>query len=133
MTNKKNKKRTERAKAVTKADSAVSLYIREKTRQAYGVCPFCGKEIQCCFHWVTRGKYSTRWDEDNVLGTCMGCNLDYEHNPHPYISWFIDNYGLDNYDQLIVKSNKIIKYDIFDLEEIILNYSNKLKELNETR
>jgi len=123
MANKKYKKKSLRKKMVALADKALSLYIRKKTQETYGACPMCGGEIECCFHWITRSKYSVRWDLENVIGSCMGCNIDYEYNPHPYISWFIRKYGLDKYEQLIVKSNKIHKYELSDLQDIIDVYS----------
>lgn len=55
-----------------------------------------------CGHLITRAHYALRWDIDLNLNTqCASCNLIHEHNPHIYINWFIDEFGVGAYQKLV--------------------------------
>ena len=97
-----------------------SIYIRTRDKRRRGKCPFHEgfKPIECCFHFVTRAKYSIRWDPRNAVATCHGCNMRYEYDPHFAIAWFISEYGQEAYDVLIRDGNKISKFTSDDLRTI---------------
>lgn len=111
----KKPKKRKRSLFVKDTDNAMSVYIRLKTLKEYGKCPFCGKPIECNFHFITRSCYATRWDEDNCIGSCMGCNLKMEYDPSEFILWYIHKYGLDAYENLVRKSKTVVKFHDFDL------------------
>lgn len=113
----KMKKRSRKA-LVKEADKWFSLYIREKTKQEYGKCPFCSGEVEQCFHFFSRANYITRWDKKNAIGSCAKCNLRMEFDPYPYFKWFIDEYGQFTLDELNRKHNKIAKYTNEEIEKI---------------
>ncbi|MDI6808493.1 MAG: hypothetical protein QME66_05860 [Candidatus Eisenbacteria bacterium] len=121
-------KPTIRKLLVKKLDNLFSLYIRLRTRNYSGPnCPFCSKNpIECCFHFITRAKYSVRWDDRNAVGSCSGCNYRMEYDPHKYIKWYIDHYGKDSYDELIRDSNIIKKRDNEDLRLLGLEIKQKM-------
>lgn len=106
-----------RSKLVKALDRVFSLLIRSRDRkETGGKCVFgCGREIEHCFHFVTRSKHSVRWHFLNAAGSCSACNYQNEFNPHPFISWYIKKYGLEAYDSLLAKSNKIAAYSRTDL------------------
>jgi hypothetical protein len=103
---------------VARLDNLFSHYIRLRDKRAFGRCPFCSGPIQCCFHFVTRSKHSVRWENRNAVGSCHGCNFKNEHDPHFAISWYIESYGLENYNQLVKDGNIIAKFSMDDLRGI---------------
>ena len=121
----KRAKKSPRRKLVSEADRVFSLWIRNRDNKQYGHCVFCKKPIEHCFHFITRAKYSVRWDELNCTSSCRSCNYSMEYNPHPFIKWFLDKHGLATYEALILKSNQIAKFSTEDLQGIIEKYNEK--------
>ena len=124
---------TERTKLVKDADKWFSHYIRNRDN---GECFCCGiqkpvKEMQNG-HLITRGKYSVRWDEQNAFCQCPGCNIRHEHQPEIMTSKYIDRFTVENYQELVSKSNQIVKYTKSDLVLIAKEYKQKLAELSES-
>lgn len=114
----KKKKKPGRKKVIRLLDAAFSNTVRAETIAEYGLCPFnCGRAIEHCFHFVTRAKYSVRWDRRNAVGSCAGCNYRYEFDPHFAITWYIDRFGLSAYEELIADGNKIAKLSTQDLRD----------------
>lgn len=113
---------------IREADRAFSVWIRNRDEKAFnGICPFCRKNrITDCFHFVTRAKYATRWDQRNAVGSCRGCNMRMEFDPHRFIQWFIRKHGVEAYDSLIADSNKISKHSNDALKDIIRIYCGTL-------
>ena len=66
--------------AMTLLDKVFSAYIRNRDNRIYlGVCPICGRrEIEVCFHFFPRKNMALRWEPDNCVGSCSGCNYE-EH------------------------------------------------------
>ena len=128
MLKRSGKKPSIRKLLILKLDNLFSLYIRLKTKNTFGpYCPFCSKNpIECCFHFITRSKYSVRWDERNAVGSCHGCNYRMEYDPHKYVQWYIKNYGQEKYDELIKDSNIIRKLDNEDLRLLCLEIKQKM-------
>lgn len=116
---------------IKKLDSVFSLFIRLKFADKNGNvrCFTCGafkhyKEIQNG-HYVTRGKYSTRWDEDNCRPQCYGCNIGRNGN-YPVFS---QKLGMKKIDELVRRGNLTVKYSDIDIKELI----NKYEEFVEKR
>jgi len=120
---------TKRKRLVAKLDQLFSAYVRLRDKRVNGGrCVFsCPKPIECCFHFVTRAKHSVRWNFSNAVGSCHGHNYRYEFDPHFAITWYIDKYGKDAYEQLIRDGNKIAKFSIEDLEALKADLEEKLK------
>ena len=115
-----------RKSLVKKLDTLFSLFIRLRDRKKFSYCPFPHRDgprlIECCFHFITRAKYATRWSEDNCIGSCNSCNFEYEFNPHPYIAWFIRANSQAAYERLIQQSRGILKFSNSDLSDKIEYY-----------
>lgn len=108
---------------VRKLDEAFSIYIRARDIKIFGCCPFCQKRpIEHCFHWLTRAKYATRWDEENAIGSCAGCNYRMEFEPAIFYQWYVRRWSQDKLDALILKSNGLAKFDNYQLEAMTAEY-----------
>ena len=120
------KKKSERQKAVKYADDMMSLYIRKRD----GRCVQCGAtEILTNGHLITRGKYSTRWDEANCYCQCTGCNLRHEHDFTTFQQWWVEQNGQEAYNALVLKSNTPVKLTTTAIRLIGDGYRDKLKQL----
>jgi hypothetical protein len=120
-----------RKKLVKTLDKVFSLYIRKRDSiENDGKCVFCRKPIQHCFHFITRAKYATRWNEINAVGSCAGCNFENEFNPHKFIQWFLKKYGLKMYEDLIYESNLVHKFEPDDLSHMIEKYQQHYEALS---
>lgn len=130
-------KKQSRKAVVKEADKWFSLYIRAHTareynkhNRGYGLCPFCEKEeIQHCFHFFTRTNYSTRWAEENAIGSCAGCNFRMEFAPYPFYKWFADHFGQFALDELNRKHHAIAKFSTEDIKDIAVKYKKLYEEI----
>ena len=123
-------KKPTRSKLVKKLDTVFSQYIRLSNADKNNMCTcvtcqkqFHWKEIQAG-HFISRKHYSTRWDEDNVKPQCVGCNV-FRYGEQYKFSLFL---GLNVAEVLYLKSQEIKKFSNNELEEMISDYSEKLKK-----
>jgi len=118
--------KTNRKKYVKAADNAMRDYILKK----YPKCVICNStENLQAGHLITSKNYSTRWDEDNVFTQCRSCNLLHEYHPETFTLWYIKKFGLSQYELLVYRSKRGMKFTNNDLVLIAEHYKNKLKEL----
>lgn len=63
---------------VKKADAVFSEYIRIRDKRRFsGRCMICNtRPIEVCFHFISRADFATRWEPDNSVGSCRGCNYN---------------------------------------------------------
>ena len=122
-------KKPTRSKLVKKLDVVFSKYIRLSSADNRGMCTCvtCGrqyhwKNIQAG-HFMSRKHYSTRWDERNVKSQCVGCNMFKSGEQYKY-SLFL---GSELANDLYLKSKELKKFSITDLEQMIDEYTTKLK------
>ena len=104
---------------VAKLDALCSVIVRIRDKKAFGgTCPLCiMRPIQVCFHLMRRGMYSTRWDLDNLIGTCAPCNFRHERFPEYATRWFIAMRGAPAYEALHKKAHSLAKFDISELKK----------------
>jgi len=137
MAKKKKKKRRKKPAIVrlqNKADKALSRYMRTLSEKKYGICPICNvKEIECCFHFISRRRKILRWDERNVVGACHTCNFIERRFPDLSRAWFIIENGVSLYLDLVVEAKKTFKPTTDYLEIKIAEYEKKLELLEEER
>lgn len=125
MAKKKVPKRTLLRRLKTKADKALSQYIRAKTFREFGICPLCNKNpIQVSFHFVTRKRAITRWDDQNVVGACKTCNYLENYFSDVSRAWYIRRHGTDQYLQLVDKAQQ----NFIPTEEYLLDIINIFTE-----
>lgn len=129
----KTAKKPTRSKLIKKLDVIFSQYIRlsRSDKNGFCTCITCGKKghwknggIQAG-HFMSRKHYSTRWNEDNVHPQCVACNMFRSGEQYKY-SIFL---GTDKANDLFLQSQKIVKFANNEIEQMIAEYSDKLKKL----
>ena len=127
----KTAKKPTRSKLVKKLDTVFSQYIRRSNADNNGYCTcvtcnktFHWKEIQAG-HFMSRKHYSIRWDERNVKPQCVGCNV-YRYGLAYEFSLFL---GSELANVLYLQSKELVKFTNYELEDMINDYSEKLKKL----
>lgn len=125
-------KRVSRSQLVKKLDSIFSQYIRQKESvDGMGRCVTCGDtkpwQQQQNGHFYTRGRYPTRWDEDNCHIQCVACNVFKKGNYIAYTMYMIDRYGREYVDNLEIKSKSTAKITSVELQEMIEKYKSMTK------
>lgn len=86
-----------------------------------------GNKIIQALHFIDRGVYLLRFDEDNVHAGCCYCNLDMHLNKNGfayrnYYQFMIDNYGEEAVAEMTVAHRKINKLELTQLKNIIEHY-----------
>ena len=127
----KTAKKPTRSKLVKKLDTVFSQYIRRSNADNNGYCTcvtcnktFHWKEIQAG-HFMSRKYYSIRWSEENVKPQCVACNVYRAGEQYKY-SLFL---GSEVANVLYLQSKEIVKFTNYELEDMINDYSEKLKKL----
>jgi len=117
-------KAADRKNLIARLDSAFSILIRIRTKREIGHCAFCPKPIEHCFHFITRAKYSIRWDSRNAIGSCRGCNYRNEFDPHNFVYYFIRRWGQQSLNDLIRDGNRVAKFSNDDLRAMLVEMQN---------
>lgn len=123
-------------KLVKKLDDVFQMVIRYRDRFT---CITCGRKFpvgerkEChAGHFISRGVYSTRWDEENVNCQCAACNLKQSLADveviHRYQKALEFKYGEGTVERLICKKHTPFKLNRVWLENEIDFYSKALKE-----
>jgi len=124
-----------RSKVVKELDRVFSLYIRQRDANLDGFveCFTCGRSNHWkkmdAGHFQSRGKYSTRWCEKNVMPQDKRCNIFNQGEQFKFGKRLDEVYGDGTAEEIILKSNQTVKFSTSELEEMIENYKQKLKEI----
>lgn len=121
-----------------KADAIFSLYIRTKYADPHTglvACVTCGtlhpiKEIQNG-HYISRGNNWLRYDERNCHPQDYSCNIARKGNYPAYAAFIVRTYGVDRLEELHQESKALYQWKPHLLEEIISEYTEKLKKLSQ--
>lgn len=102
-----------------------------------GKCVTCNKEFPFkelqAGHAIGGRNNSILFDEKLVNAQCKGCNHYKDGNYGVYSVWFIDRYGLDEWEEKVRLSNQSVKYTIEDYKEIRDKYKEKWERMLETK
>lgn len=114
---KARKPKTSRKRLVDKLDALFSIFVRLRgKKRTGGVCELCAKRpIEVCFHWVSRGDYATRWDQDNAVASCRGCNFEETFRKRKYRDMHVMMVGEDAREAIEEKSRTLTHYTDDDL------------------
>ena len=128
-------------KAKEKAWKAFSRFIRTrdsiKTTNSLEacVCVTCGNTVEFskthAGHAIDSRCMSILFDEHLVNGQGVGCNIYGNGKYAEYSVWFINEYGLEEWEEKVALKHTIKKYKVPELEEIEQEYKDKLKEILE--
>jgi hypothetical protein len=80
-------------------------------------------------HYVSRKHAATRYDERNVHPQCRACNRFDGGNAAGYALFLIRTYGQEIIEELNVKGHQVYRSRRPALEEMIDDYSRKLRDL----
>ncbi len=113
-----------------KAQAAFNRYIRLRDRGK--PCISCGtpwkENFQAC-HYVPAGRSNKlRFDEDNVHGGCVRCNLYESGNIRGYRQGLIERIGLVRVEELDA-DHEVRKWTKEDLRELAATYRKKAREI----
>ena len=132
---KPQKKPVKRSKVVRDLDAIFSQYIRLKESDEYGYCicvtsgqKMFWKEAQCG-HFISRGKYPTRWDETNCHPQSVYSNIFLKGDYINYTIYMIDRYGREYVDELIDRSKQSVKIPTSELIEKIDYYKTEVARI----
>ena len=122
-----------RSAIVKKLDKVFSIWIRSKDADHTGQvdCYTCGVSKDWKYeidagHFQSRGKYATRWHEDNVKPQCKRCNGFRGGEQYQ----FALRLGTDLADELVYLSNQQARFTNEELLEKIKHYNNLVKEIS---
>ena len=127
-------KKVSRKNLVKRLDTVFSQYIRLRNANAQGIaeCYTCGvkknwKQLQCG-HFQSRKHYGTRFDETNCQVQCVSCNV-YKYGEQYKFGLRLDkDFGQGTAESLHAKAIKITKYSNNDLQELIIKYTDLVKD-----
>lgn len=118
---------------VKELDRVFSLYIRQSKsdENGMGTCVTCGKYEYWGLlqngHYYSRGKYSTRWHEDNCHIQCMRCNVMLKGNYTSYALYMFNKYGDDYMAELHKLAHSGEKIRTSTIREKIAYYKSMIK------
>ena len=121
---------------VKKLDDVFQMYIRYRDNFKCITCgtqhPWGERTKLHAGHFISRGIYATRWDEQNVNAQCGGCNLKQSLPDveiiHNYEVALEAKFGKGTIDRLLAKKHTIHKLNRAQMEADIEYYKNKVKE-----
>lgn len=132
------KARKDYKKLVAKLDDLFQMWIRYRDNWT---CCCCKTHIPSnsegakakmhAGHYIGRKVLSLRWDPKNVHAQCSTCNMQqnyYGIDPR-YTKLLIDKYGIGILDYLDKKKHEQVKFTLEELEEKIIYYKEKIKQL----
>ena len=106
------------------------IRLRDKGK----LCICCDKPLGNKYHsghFFSVGAHpALRFDEDNAHGQREDCNLHKHGNTANYSNRLPKRIGWERYESLFEKSNKPLKLSITEIQELIVKYKTKIKELN---
>ncbi len=120
---------TDRQKQIKRLDKMASEIVRKRAVQRSGGCDRCKKYhdwqgLQCA-HFVSRVKFSVRWDLDNMAGLCGGCHMFIDRDPEAKEALFTELLGEQKVLYLKARHKYTGKTDL-DLIELYLRQQNEL-------
>jgi hypothetical protein len=128
---KRRKKKTNRQLLEKQADSLVREIVLKRDR--FCVCPAPKNghgNVRTPGHLISRTRQSLRWSLLNTNEQCMSCNFLHEHKPEIYTAWFIREFGVEAYQQLVKDAENVGKLSVEQLQ-ILCNELTAIKQRQE--
>lgn len=137
ITKPKEKSQKSLSVLIHEADDVFSKFIRlrdaNKQNPFYLNCFTCGKperiEFAHCMHFIDRHQMAVRYDEMNAHGGCENCNCFDPSHKIKYHDAMVIKYGEEKLDELIDRSRSLAKLMRHELEELIADFKERIKNL----
>lgn len=82
-------------------------------------------------HYLSAGNnYSVRFNTDNIWVSCYKCNVMLSGNQLEYRKRLIEKIGIERVEYLESIAKETVKYTVEDLQNIIKEFKEKIKLLN---
>jgi len=105
-------------KLIAKAQKAFNARIRERDKDKG--CISCGGKVEQAGHYLSAGHHGVhRFNEKNVHGQCVRCNMYLSGNLINYRIGLVKRIGLQQVEILEGTRHKSHKWNRLELEEII--------------
>ena len=132
------KRKKSRKNLIVALDRVFSKYIRTKyLRDNFVECVTCNRKYPInkiqAGHFMSRRHYSTRWDEENVFPQCFGCNVGKSGEQYLFSKFIDQKFGEGYSDMLLFKSKETVKFSDVEIEEMIQDFTNRLKVLEKEK
>tara|TARA_Y100000401_G_C8245839_1_gene185499 strand:+ start:229 stop:633 length:405 start_codon:yes stop_codon:yes gene_type:complete len=130
---------TPRQKLIKQLDSIFSKFVRMRDADDSGMatCISCGAVKKWregdAGHFISRGKMSTRYDEQNVHFQCKKCNIFRNGEQYLYSLALDRKYGEGTAERIYLESNKTKKTSIGELRRMIKHYTRKVDEITKQK
>jgi hypothetical protein len=124
-----------RQKLVKELDKVFSLFIRMRAsdENGYATCFTCGQVKKWkegdAGHFISRGAYSTRWNETNVQFQDKKCNIFQSGQQYLFSVALNRLHGEGTADALYVLSKQTRKYSTGELRAMIEIYKTKVEDI----
>jgi len=124
-----------RQKLVKDLDKVFSLFIRMRAsdENGYATCFTCGQRKKYregdAGHFISRGAYSTRWNETNVQFQDKKCNIFQSGQQYLFSVALNRLYGEGTADALFAMSRQTRKYGVGEIKAMIEIYKDKVERL----
>lgn len=119
---------------------ACDTYFSKCVREAANwTCARCGSKHEenskglHNAHFMSRGKWGTRFDPDNTAPLCYGCHSYIDREPYEKQRWFEEYLGKGLAEIVIEKSNRPAYGFKKKKREIAKHYREELKRLKQLR
>lgn len=80
-------------------------------------------------HFIQGRHHSVLFNELNVHPQCVTCNIFKHGNLIPYYEFMVNTYGQCVIDELKEMDKKTKKFTVDELQEMIIEYKDKLQKL----
>lgn len=109
-------------KLLKKTQKIFNDYIRQRDKDKG--CISCGGKVEHAGHYFAQGSHSAlRFDEYNVNGQCVRCNMFLSGNLIYYRQGLVKRYGSQYVENLEAKAKeRLKKWTRQELEELIAKY-----------
>ena len=125
-------------KLVDQAATLLQKLVRLKAADDNGYCQCvtCGKfdhwKNMQGGHFIPRGNAATKLVEENINPQCKGCNgfaMKHGDAAHRYTLYMVDMYGRAEVDEMLRAKHKPFKWFRPDVEDMIKELKEQVKEL----
>jgi len=101
----------------------------------WGFCFTCGKryhfKLLQAGHFIPGRNNAVLFSERGVHAQCYNCNINLKGNTLEYRRGIIKKYGDGVDEELEEESRQTIKFTVSQLEEMIIDYKKRIKELEQ--